>query len=89
MDDFRALLKDGFQLVAGQQDARSNFSSPKMSVRKTVGMARAAAGRAGLKWSDSASPPSAKRQRVDEPENEDKESINLSDMLRDQIKDHV
>lgn len=81
MNDFRALLKDGFQLVAGQQDARSNFSSPKMSVRKTLGMARAVAERAGYKWSDSTTPPSAKRQRLNEQDNEDLKSVNLSDML--------
>jgi len=51
-------------MVADQQDARSNFSSPKMSVRKTLLAVRSAADRAGLEWPDS-----AKRLKTeDEPE---------------------
>ena len=63
MTDFRTVLKGGLQLVADQQDARSNFSSPKMSVRKTLLAVRSAADRAGLGWPDS-NPSSAKKQRV-------------------------
>ena len=66
--DFRVILKGGLHLVAEQQDARSDFSSPKMSVRKTLLAVRSAADRAGLEWPDSA-PSSAKKLKTEsEPE---------------------
>lgn len=71
MADFRTLIQSGIQLVADQQDARSNFSSPKMSVRKALGAVRFAARKFGFEKSESVSPPSSKRQKKDGLSEED------------------
>ena len=68
-------------MVADQQDARSDFSSPKMSVRKTLLAVRSAADRVGLEWPDSA-PSSAKKLKTEsEPEVEDLKSVGPSELM--------
>ena len=50
-----------------------------MSVRKTLGLVKHAATEAGIEWPES-SHSSAKKQRIEEPE-EEKHSIHLSEMI--------
>ena len=65
MADFLTILKSGVRLIAEKEGAAGNFSSPKASVSKTLGVMRSASERVGLEWPDSA-PSSAKRLKTED-----------------------